>query len=372
MRIGKLFGIPIQVHWSWLFGFAFLTAMLASGGLPFISINLTGTQEWILAGFVTICLFLSVLAHELAHSLTAKRLRYSVVSITLMIFGGVSLIAETRARASHDFLIAAAGPGMSLLIGVVAALAYLVFRDPFATGGAALLQGLLFYIGLQNIALAIFNMLPGLPLDGGRVLQSSVWALTGNRRFAARFAGRAGQALGILIIAAAIYMIVGRQDLSGGLWLIVIAMFILPTSMAEAARARRSDSRPRDSGVVVRSVMTPVPTALNATTPLDAAVKNVISRHPELPIPVITGGQVTATVSMQDVLSLGLSQNQGAGLTVADVAQPVRTFVIEPNVDVSLAEQILERRGIDLLLVFESGYLIGTVSPDDLVSQGSR
>ena len=372
MRIGTLFDIPIRVHWSWLFGFVFLTMMIASGGLPFISVNLSSGQEWFLAGFVTICLFVSVLLHELAHSLTAKRLGYSVISITLMIFGGVSVIAETRGRASHDFMIAAAGPGMSLLLGVVAALAYLVYRDPFSSGVSAMIEGILFYVGLQNVALAIFNMLPGLPLDGGRVLQSSVWALTGNRRFAARFAGRAGQALGILIIAAAIYMIVGRQDLSGGLWLIVIAMFILPTSMAEAARARRSDSRPRDSGVVVRSVMTPVPTALNATTPLDAAVKNVISRHPDLPIPVITEGQVTATVSMQDVLSLGLSQNQGAGLTIADVAQPVRTFVIEPGVDVSLAEQILERRGIDLLLVFESGYLIGTVSPDDLDSEDGR
>ena len=372
MRIGKLFGIPIRVHWSWLFGFALLTAMLASGGLPFISINLTGTQEWILAGFVTICLFLSVLAHELAHSLVAKRFGYSVISITLMIFGGVSLIAELRSRASHDFLIAAAGPGMSLLIGIIAALLYIAYRDPSHVGGAALLQGILFYIGLQNVALAIFNMLPGLPLDGGRVLQSSVWALTGNRRFAARFAGRAGQILGFAMIAGAIYMIIGRQDLSGGLWLLVIAMFILPTSMAEAARARNSRSSADDSGVPVRSVMTSVPTALSATTPLDAAVRNVISRHPDTVIPVITDGRVTGTVTMSDVVSLGLSQSQGTGLTVADVAQPVSTFVIEPATDVSLAEQILAKRAVDLLLVFENGYLVGTVSKTDLETRRRR
>lgn len=371
MRIGELFGIPIRVHWSWLFGFAFLTAMIASGGLPFISTNLTETQEWILAGFVTICLFLSVLAHELAHSLTAKRLGYSVVSITLMIFGGMSVIAETRSRASHDFLIAAAGPGMSLLIGIVAGLLYFAYRDPFATGGAAMLQGILFYIGLQNVALAIFNMLPGLPLDGGRVLQSSVWALTGNRRFAARFAGRAGQILGIAMIVGAIYMIVVRQDLSGGLWLLVIAMFILPASMVEAAQARRRGSRVRESGVPVRSIMSSVPTVLNANTPLDAAVRNVISRHPETSIPVITDGRVTATVSMGDVVSLGLGPGEGAGLTVADVAQPVSTFAIEPGADVSLAEQMLSKRGIDLLLVFENGYLVGTVSKADLETRRS-
>ena len=191
MRVGVLFDIPIRVHWSWLIGFVLLTWLIASGGLPFISINLTEAQEWIIAVIVTICLFLSVLAHELAHSLTAKRFGYSVVSITLMIFGGVSLIAELRKRSSHDFLIAAAGPAMSLVLGIVASLLYFVYRDPLATGGAAMVQGILFYVALQNIALAVFNMLPGLPLDGGRVLQSAVWGLTGDRRFAARVAGRA-------------------------------------------------------------------------------------------------------------------------------------------------------------------------------------
>ena len=147
MRVGVLFNIPIRVHWSWLIGFVLLTWLIASGGLPFISINLTEAQEWIIAVIVTICLFLSVLAHELAHSLTAKRFGYSVVSITLMIFGGVSLIAELRKRSSHDFLIAAAGPAMSLVLGIVASLLYFVYRDPLATGGAAMVQGILFYVG---------------------------------------------------------------------------------------------------------------------------------------------------------------------------------------------------------------------------------
>ena len=262
MRVGVLFNIPIRVHWSWLIGFVLLTWLIASGGLPFISINLTEAQEWIIAVIVTICLFLSVLAHELAHSLTAKRFGYSVVSITLMIFGGVSLIAELRSRSSHDFLIAAAGPAMSLVLGIIASLLYFVYRDPLATGGAAMLQGILFYVGLQNVALAVFNMLPGLPLDGGRVLQSAVWGLTGDRRFAARVAGRAGQILAVAMMIAAGYLILARQDLSGGLWLFLIASFILPASTAETRRAGRRRDRPAAVGVSVRSVMSSVPTAL--------------------------------------------------------------------------------------------------------------
>ena len=242
MRIGVLFDIPIRVHWSWLIGFVLLTWLIASGGLPFISIRLTGTQELIIAVVVTICLFLSVLAHELAHSLTAKRFGYTVLSITLMIFGGVSMIAELRSRPSHDFLISAAGPAMSLLLGVVASLLYFLYRNPAATGGAAMLQGILFYVGLQNIALAVFNMLPGLPLDGGRVLQSAVWGLTGNRDFGAWIAGRAGQVLAVAIMVAAVYMVFGRRDLSGGLWLFVIASFILPASTAEARRGVENDA----------------------------------------------------------------------------------------------------------------------------------
>ena len=372
MRVGELFDIPIRVHWSWLIGFALLTWLIASGGLPFISIELTPTQEVIIAVVVTICLFLSVLVHELAHSLTAKRLGYSVLSITLLIFGGVSVIAETRSRSSHDFMIAAAGPGMSLLLGIAAFILYFAYRDPFATGGPAMLQGILFYIGLQNVALAIFNMLPGLPLDGGRVLQSAIWGLTGNRRFAARFAGRAGQLLAIAMMVAAAFLVFARQDLSGGLWLFLIASFILPASTAETKRASRSNRSSREAGLPVRSVMSSVPTALNSETPLDAAVRNVISLHPNVAIPVVSNGRVTGIVSMTDVMSLGLGQNQGAGLTVSDVAQRVSTFAIEPDADASQAQELLKKRSIDLLLVFENGYLIGTISESEIDGVRSR
>ena len=372
MRIGTMFDIPIRVHWSWLIGFVLITMLIASGGLPFISVRLTETQEWVIAGVVTLCLFLSVLAHELAHSLTAKRLGYSVISITLMIFGGVSLIRELRSRASHDFLIAAAGPAMSLAIGIVASVLYFVYRDPFATGSSALLQGILFYIGLQNIALAVFNMLPGLPLDGGRVLQSAVWGLTRNRRFAARMAGRAGQVLAIGMIIAGVVLIIRNGDLTSGLWLMLIAMFILPSSTAETRRASRNRREERVVGIPVRSVMTSVPTALSASTPLDAAVRNVLSRHPDTEIPVVDGGRVTGVASMRDVQSLGLSANQGVGLTVADVARPVSTFVIDPNADVSSARELLAKRGIDLLLVFENDYLLGTVSAANLEGMRSQ
>ena len=366
MRIGTMFDIPIRVHWSWLIGFVLITMLIASGGLPFISVRLTETQEWVIAGVVTLCLFLSVLAHELAHSLTAKRLGYSVISITLMIFGGVSLIRELRLRASHDFLIAAAGPAMSLAIGIVASVLYFMYRDPFATGSSALLQGILFYIGLQNIALAVFNMLPGLPLDGGRILQSVVWGLTRNRRFAARMAGRAGQVLAIAMIIAGVVLIIRNGDLTSGLWLMLIAMFILPSSTADTRRASRNRNDERVTGIPVRSVMTSVPTALSASTPLEAAVRNVLSRYPDTDIPIVDGGRVTGVVSMRDVQSLDLSANQGVGLTVVDVARPVSTFVIDPNADVSSARELLARRGIDLLLVFENDYLLGTVSPADL------
>lgn len=366
MRIGTMFDIPIRVHWSWLIGFVLITMLIASGGLPFISVRLTETQEWVIAGVVTLCLFLSVLAHELAHSLTAKRLGYSVISITLMIFGGVSLIRELRSKASHDFLIAAAGPAMSLAIGIVASALYFVYRDPFATGTSALMQGILFYVGLQNIALAVFNMLPGLPLDGGRVLESAVWGLTRNRRFATRMAGRAGQVLGIGIIIGAVFLILRNGDLTSGLWLLLIAMFILPTSTAATRSGKRERRDQQVMGMPVRSVMTSVPTALNASSPLDAAVKNVLSQHPYIDIPVIDKGRVMGVSSMRDVQSLGLNANQGIGLTVADATRPVSTFVIAPDADISSAQELLAKRGIDLLLVFENDYLLGTVSPIDL------
>ena len=261
---------------------------------------------------------------------------------------------------------------MSLLLGIVASILYFVYRDPFATGTAAMLQGILFYIGLQNIALAIFNMLPGLPLDGGRVLQSVIWALTGNRRLAARFAGRAGQLLAVAMMVGAALLIFIRQDLSSGLWLFLIASFILPASTAETRRASRGSRVSREAGIQVRSFMSSVPTALNSETPLNAAVKNVISLHPDVVIPVLSNGRVTGTVSMADVTSLGLGQNQGAGLTVSDAAQPASAFVIDPNADISQAEELLAKRSIDLLLVFDNEYLVGTISKGDIDRARSR
>ncbi len=367
MRIGVMFDIPIRVHWSWLIGFVVLTWLIAAGGLPFISINLTETQEWIIAGIVTICLFLSVLAHELAHSLTAKRFGYSVLSITLLIFGGVSLIAEQRSRASHDFLIAFAGPAMSFAIGIVAFIFYFLYRDPSHTGGQAMLQGIFFYIGLQNIVLALFNMLPGLPLDGGRVLQSIVWGLTGNRNFAARFAGRAGQVLAIAMFLGAAYLMFGRNDLSGGLWLVLIATFILSGSTAETRHARPARRRKEpDFRISVRAAMSYVPTALSSSTPLEAAVRNVISHHPNTAIPVVSEGRVTSIISMEHVNSLELAQNEGAGLTVADAAHPVSTQVIGADTDISQARHLLRNRSINMLLVFENDRLIGTITWNDL------
>ena len=300
MRIGTMFDIPIRVHWSWLIGFVLITMLIASGGLPFISVRLTETQEWVIAGVVTLCLFLSVLAHELAHSLTAKRLGYSVISITLMIFGGVSLIRELRSRASHDFLIAAARPSdvasdrdrsIASLLRVSRPV-----RDWFigAAAGDSVLHRVAKHraCGVQHVA--------RVALDGGRVLQSAVWGLTGNRRFAARMAGRAGQVLAIAMIIAGVVLIIRNGDLTSGLWLMLIAMFILPSSTAETRRAGRNRREERVVGVPVRSLMTSVPTALSASTPLDAAVRNVLSRHPDTDIPVVEGGRVTGVASMRD------------------------------------------------------------------------
>ena len=141
------------------------------------------------------------------------------------------------------------------------------------------------------------------------------------------------------------------------------------SSTAETRRASRSHGEERVVGIPVRSVMTSVPTALSASTPLDAAVKNVLSRHPDTDMPVVDGGRVTGVASMRDVQSLGLTANQGVGLTVADVARPVSTFVIDPDADISSAYELLAKRGIDLLLVFQNEYLLGTVSPADLAER---
>src|SRR2546428_8931532 len=187
-RIGKIAGIDIDIHVSWIIILVLLTVSLATGWFPQLYPGWSTATYWVVSLISSLLLFVSVLLHELAHSLVARRRGLPVKNITLFIFGGVSNIEQEPKSPGIEFQMAVVGPLTSLVIGFVCFLLQLPLR-----GSNSPLEGILFYLAGTNLLLGVFNLIPGFPLDGGRVLHSIVWRLTGNMGQAPRVAALRGQ-----------------------------------------------------------------------------------------------------------------------------------------------------------------------------------
>jgi Zn-dependent protease/CBS domain-containing protein len=227
VKLGKIFGIEIGIHYSW-----FIIALLITYSLVdhFRSANPNWSPKviWGAALLTSLLFFLGLLAHELSHSLMARARKLPVSRITLFALGGVSVIEKEAPDAKTEFLVAVVGPACSVLIGaVLLGIVYLLGGNPDATPGSAIL----YWLGRINILLGVFNLLPGFPLDGGRVLRSLIWGITKNMERATRLASRVGQFVAILFILAGIYQFFQSKNL-GGLWIAFIGWFLLQAAGA--------------------------------------------------------------------------------------------------------------------------------------------
>lgn len=220
VRLVRLLGFDILIHWSWLVIATLFTWSLATGYLPDVYPAWSAERRWIVAAVTSVLFFSSVLVHELSHSVVARARGLAVSSITLFLFGGVSSLGSEPRSARDEFWIAVVGPLTSFAIGAVAAGIWLLARDQDAAVVAAI-AGYLAYI---NVAVGIFNLLPGFPLDGGRVLRSAVWAAKGNMLAATRTAANAGRVVAAIMIGLGILMVFTGG--LGGLWLAVIGWFL--------------------------------------------------------------------------------------------------------------------------------------------------
>src|SRR5919206_287162 len=250
IRLGRVAGIDVGIHYTWLFAFALIAWSLAAGFFPSATPGLAAPTYWLLGVAAALGLFASVLIHEFSHSLMALARGLRVQSITLFIFGGVSTIVGEAERSLDEFLIAVVGPLSSFLLAGVF----------WAAGQAAALDGtplgaFVGYLASVNLILGLFNLVPGFPLDGGRVLRSIVWAVSGSLRRATQVASYVGQGFGFLLIFWGVSRLLGG-DVFGGLWTAFIGWFL--NSGAESTRQQQAlteDLR----GVGVAQVMDPWP-----------------------------------------------------------------------------------------------------------------
>ena len=230
IRIGRVFGIDIAIHPSWFVIFGLFTFSLATGFFPRAYSSWSPAEAWIVAAVATILLFVSVLAHELGHSLVARAQGIPVRNITLFLLGGVSTLEKEATSPGREALMAGVGPLVSLVIGLVSwAAAYLVPAHQHA-------QAVLLYLGLANVTLAVFNLLPGFPLDGGRILRALLWWRSHDLVRATRGAATVGQVVGYVFIALGVLQVLGGSPF-GGLWLGLIGWLIIQGSRAGAAQS---------------------------------------------------------------------------------------------------------------------------------------
>ncbi len=355
-KLGKVRGIEIGVHYTWLIVFALVTVSLALGFFPQTFRGLTGTVNWLLGVVASLLLFASVLVHELAHSFVAQSRGIQVRSIILFIFGGVSNVQGEPRRASDELLIAGAGPLASVVLGLLFGGLLLLLQ-----GISAALSALLYYLALTNVLLAVFNLVPGFPLDGGRVLRGIVWALTGSFMRATQFATALGQGIAYLFIFGGLFLAFTGAFISG-IWLAFIGWFL--SNAAEAAR-RQARLQQAFVGVKVRDLMNPEPATVPPDLTLRDMVDDYVLHRNVRAVPVVDGeGNILGLVTVTDVRKV--PRERWATVTVSEVMTPAAQMVaVSPQTNAGDAVQEMGQRDLSQLPVVEGGHLVG------LLSQGS-
>ena len=357
LRIGKIFGIDIYIHISWVIILVLLTWSLAVGWFPVLYHGFSAVTYWVLGFIAAVLLFVSVLLHELAHSLVARARGLPVKNITLYIFGGVSNIEKEPGSPGIEFQIAVVGPLTSLLIGV---LAFVLF---FLLGQySSALAAILWYLGLANILLGIFNLIPGFPLDGGRVLRSIVWKIDGNLRRATRIVTVVGQIIAYLFILVGIWLFFVGYFIDG-LWLGFIGWFLL--SSAQSANSEvmlQSVFR----GVTVSEVMNTAPT----TVPANISLQKLVDEY-FLPLGlrsafVIQGDRLAGLITLSDIRHVPREEWGQTPVGLAMIPRD-RLHIVSPQQSLNDVLPLMAGRDVNQLPVVQDERLVGVLSRDAIV-----
>lgn len=355
--LGRILGIPIRLHLSWFLIAALITWSLAVGYFPLANPGWDAVTYWIVGAAASVLFFASVLLHELGHSVLALREQVPVRSITLFIFGGVAEIGREPPTAGAEFRIAIAGPLTSLgLAGLFAGFGALL--SDYATLAAPLA-----YLGSINLLLAAFNMIPGFPLDGGRVLRAALWSFSGDMSRATRWASRTGQAVAVLfILLGVVQFLLG--GLVNGLWLAFIGWYL-----NSAARSSYQQVQLRDvlGGVKARNVALEQCLPVSSDLRLNRLVEDQVLKE---------GGRcftVTESDAPQGLITLdnvkAVARTQWAALTAGEIMTPVSTLPLADADDDlwSLIERMNED-GVSEVPVVENGNLLGLITRDGLLN----
>jgi len=356
-RIFRIAGIDINIHISWLIILVFLTFSLATGWFP-ITYPGSSTTTYYLLGFIaSILLFVSVLLHELAHSFVARSRGLRVKSIVLFIFGGVSNIEQEPQTPGIEFSMAFVGPLVSLLIGVVCYGLWLLVR-----GTHSLIVPILSYLALMNIILGIFNLIPGFPLDGGRVLRSIIWKATGNFQTATNITTFVGQAFAYLIILWGILLFFAGNAFNG--LIIIFTGWFLLTSAQSARSQSVLDTAFR--GVTVNQIMNTNVMTVPANISLQKLVDEYFLPRGLRSAFVMQGDQLAGLITLSDIRHV--PRDQWPQTPVGFAMIPLeRLHTITPQQNVKDVLPLMTGQDVNQLAVVQDGRLVGVLTREGIL-----
>jgi Zn-dependent protease len=355
ITLGRIAGIRIGVHWSWLVVFALITWSLASAVFPSQNPGLSDGTYVGMALVAALAFFTSLLLHELGHAVQARREGMQIEGITLWLFGGVAQFRGQFPSAWAEFRIAVAGPLVSLVLGVV----FMALARAAALPDAP--DGVLFWLGSINLTLLVFNLLPALPLDGGRILRSLLWAARDDFRWATRIAAGLGRAFGYGLIGLGIALLVFANAFSGA-WLAFLGWFLLTAATAEARYLLTQQAL---SGLRVRDVMTPDPVVVSPDTTLGEFMDKTMFSRRHTTYPVVADGKPVGLLPFRCVANV--PRDQWDASRVRDCLVSLDEVpVLRENEDAVDALAELSQSAGGHGLVVSNGGLAGIVSTSDL------
>ncbi len=356
LRIARIAGIEISVHYTWILIFVLITWSLAAGYFPQEFPDWDIAVYWITSLVAALLLFFSVLFHEFAHSLMAKSRGLSVKSITLFLLGGISNLESEPKKPGIEFAIAIIGPLSSLAL---AAIFWGVDIMGWAPEGPV--KATVDYLVLVNILLAAFNILPGFPLDGGRVLRSLIWGATNDLKKATNIASTVGQVFGWIMIAAGVFIALTGQLLNG-IWLVFIGWFL--NTSAEAAR-RELEQRSIWLNVRVANVMNDRPETVSPNSSIEQLVRDIYIKRGVRSAPVVDEDKLVGMVTLSDIKKVSQPEWQLTTISRAMTRPPL--YVIKPEDSMSVAINLIAEHGINQLPVVVGDRLIGTLCRADIL-----
>jgi Zn-dependent protease/CBS domain-containing protein len=355
--LGRILGIRIGLDYSWFLIFILLTWMLAANYFPSEFGNWPPLLYWLTGGVTAAMLFVSVLLHELGHSVVALRYKIPVRSITLFIFGGVARIEAEPPNPLSEFLIAAAGPAVSLALGIAFYLA------EGTVAGIEPVWGLVKYLAYINFALVVFNLIPGFPLDGGRVFRAIVWSVTGSLRNATLTAAGVGRFFGFLFILLGVWQIFSG-NLGGGLWIAFIGWFLESAAVSQIQQTLFQSTL---AGHRVSQAMGAPCAAVEDNRTLQQIVDDHVLASGRRCFLVNRGGSAAGLMTLHRIKEI--PRQDWAHTTAAQVMIPLGELKrIGPDTELWTALQLMDRNGVNQLPVMTENQVVGMLSRDDVIS----